>query len=71
MDKIILILAIFGLALLPLLAEIERFAHEIIFKSSFTDASLYIFRFPLVYLFLFFMGLLVYAINDYFIKRKK
>lgn len=71
MDKIILILALFGLALLPLLAQIERFAHELIFKSSLVDASLYIFRFPLVYLFLFFTGLSVYAISDFIIKRRK
>ncbi|GEM_PF-5938292 len=69
MNKTLLILALFGLALLPSLARAEQLAQHLAFKTSFLDSSRYIFKAPLIYLLTFFLGLLIYSLKDYLIKK--
>lgn len=71
MNKVLFIIALFGLASLPLLARAVQVAQRLTFQTVHADSSLYMYESPLIYLLIFFLGLLFYVVYDYYMKRRK
>lgn len=71
MNKKMLLISIFGLVLMPSLANLEHLLRTAVNDRTRLYSYQYIFESPLIYLVLFFSGLLAHTLYEYYLWRKK